>query len=413
MTRNIVWSSVVTVGLILGVFASAEGQGRRGGAPVNLPDGTGKELVQATCARCHSLNMIVNDGYSKQEWQQVISTMVDLPRNNMEVITEYLAAHFPEKPKPPAVIIPGNVSVVFKEWSLPTKGSRPHDPLATPDGALWYTGQFSNKLGRVDTRTGQIKEYTLPIEGSGPHGLVADKSGNIWFTANSKGYIGKLDPQTAAVTKYTLPAGARDPHTPIFDQAGTLWFTVQGANMVGRLDPKTGEVKVVTSPTPRSNPYGMVVTTKGVPFFVEFGSNKVASIDPKTMAIHEYLLPNADTRPRRVAIDKDDIIWYSDYSRGYLGRLDPKTGATAEWPSPSGPKSQPYAITYSKGVIWYVESATKPNALVRFDPQTKVFQTWKIPGGGGVVRNMMPTTDGNLVLAESGLNMVALVEILR
>jgi virginiamycin B lyase len=125
------------------------------------------------------------------------------------------------------------------------------------------------------------------------------------------------------------------------------------------------------------------------------------------------VLPNPETRPRRIAIDNDDVIWYSDYSRGYLGRFDPRTGAATEWPSPGGPKSQPYAITFSRGAIWYVESAVKPNALVRFDPRTHAFQTWAIPGGGGVVRNMMPTKEGDLVMAESGLNMVALVKIQR
>jgi len=88
------------------------------------------------------------------------------------------------------------------------------------------------------------------------------------------------------------------------------------------------------------------------------------------MAIHEYTLPNADTRPRRVAIDPQDVLWYSDYARGYLGRFDPKTGSAMEWPSPGGPTSQPYAITYLKGAIWYVETAVKPNALVRFDSAT-------------------------------------------
>jgi virginiamycin B lyase len=112
-----------------------------------------------------------------------------------------------------------------------------------------------------------------------------------------------------------------------------------------------------------------------------------------------------------VAIDPSDVLWYSDYSRGYLGRFDPKTQQAKEWPSPGGRESQPYAITYSRGAIWYVESAVKPNALVRFDPKTGKFQTWKIPGGGGVVRNMMPNRDGNLVMAESGLNMVALATI--
>ena len=53
----------------------------------------------------------------------------------------------------------------------------------------------------------------------------------------------------------------------------------------------------------------------------------------------------------------------------------------------------------------------RPNTLVRFDTQTEKFQTWVIPSGGGVVRNMMATPDGNLVLACSGVNRVALVEV--
>jgi virginiamycin B lyase len=48
---------------------------------------------------------------------------------------------------------------------------------------------------------------------------------------------------------------------------------------------------------------------------------------------------------------------------------------------------------------------------VRFDPAGEKFQTWPIPSGGGVVRNMMPTRDDNLVLACSGVNRVALVEV--
>jgi virginiamycin B lyase len=51
---------------------------------------------------------------------------------------------------------------------------------------------------------------------------------------------------------------------------------------------------------------------------------------------------------------------------------------------------------------------------VRFDPKTEKFQTWAIPAGGGVVRNMMTTRDGNnIVMAESALNIVALVTITK
>src|SRR5258706_3282746 len=156
----------------------------------------------------------------------------------------------------------------------------------------------------------------------------------------------------------------------------------------------------------------MVFQTKGVPFVCDSGTNKIIEINPDTLAIKEYPLPNADSRPRRIAISPDDVIWYADYSRGYLGRLDPKTGQVSEWPSPSGRKSQPYGITYQSGAIWYVESAIKPNVLVRFDLATQKFQSWIIPGGGGVVRNIKTTDDGkNIVMAESGVNKIALVEI--
>jgi len=53
----------------------------------------------------------------------------------------------------------------------------------------------------------------------------------------------------------------------------------------------------------------------------------------------------------------------------------------------------------------------RPNTLVRFDPASGKFQSWTIPSGGGVVRNMMVTRDGNIAMAESGVNQVALVEV--
>jgi virginiamycin B lyase len=131
------------------------------------------------------------------------------------------------------------------------------------------------------------------------------------------------------------------------------------------------------------------------------------------MDITEHALPNADARPRRLAINKDDVIWYADYGRGYLGRFETKTGKMTEYPSPSGPRSQPYGIAVtSDDIVWYVESGVSPNTLVRFDPKTGAFQTWAIPSGGGVVRNMKTTVDGkNLVMACSGVNRVALVEV--
>jgi virginiamycin B lyase len=381
----------------------------------SMPEGSGKKIVESACAGCHELGRISTAGYTEEEWRNNLSMMVNVgapvPKDQFETVVQYLTKSFPAKPKPAPVIVQGPVKVSIEEWLVPTAGSRPHDPLATPDGAIWYTGQFANLLGRRDPKTGQIKEYPLPPN-AGPHGLIDDKDGNIWYAANFGSHIGKLDPKTGKVTQYPMPdPKVKDVHTLAFDQKGMMFFTAQNANVMGRFNPQTGEIKIVNSPTPKSRPYGIVVNSKGIPYVVLFGVNKIASIDPDTLEIKEYVLPSPDTRPRRLAITSDDVIWYADYSRGFLGRFDPATGQVSEWPSPGGPRSQPYGIAAINDVIWYNEAGTKPNTMVRFDPKSAKFQTWVIPSGGNVVRNVSVTRDGNIAIASSGVNRIGLVKI--
>src|SRR5438046_107557 len=124
-----------------------------------------------------------------------------------------------------------NVQVTFDDWTVPTPNSFPHDPAFGAGNTLWYSGQGSNKLGRVDMTSGQFREFDLP-RGHGPHGLVADRDGNIWYTANAAGAIAKLDPKTGQVAEYKMPdTAAHDPHTPIFAQDRTLCFTGQSGNV--------------------------------------------------------------------------------------------------------------------------------------------------------------------------------------
>jgi virginiamycin B lyase len=379
----------------------------------NFPDGPAKDTVVSICSGCHDLARLTA-GYTPEGWLSITTMMhnfgAPVPNDQWETVRAYLIRSFPEKPRPEAVLLPGPVQASIMQWPLPTFGSRPHDPMVAHDGTIWWTGQLANKLGRLDPQTGQMKEYPVDPQ-SGPHGLVEDKDGNVWFTGNFRGFIGKLDPKSGEVKEYPLHnPHARDPHTIVIDHDGIVWFTVQVGNFVGRLDPATGDIKLVQPPTANARPYGMAVNSKNQVFFVEFGAPKIATIDAN-MHIVEYLLPNPAARPRRIAITPDDQVWYTDFARGYLGHLDPESGKVEEFASPSGPQSRPYGMAATRGAVWYVESGAKPNAVVRFDPQTSKFQSWAIPGGGDIVRNMTVDRNGNLVMAHSLVNMVGRVEI--
>lgn len=387
--------------------------GRQGGPPpVQLPEGVGRQQVQATCTRCHGLNLIASSwGYTKDGWQDRIATMVKLPAPELEMMSSYLATHYPVKDAPGAVLLSGPATVSIKEWLAPTLGSRPHDSHAAADGSIWWTGQYASKLGRLDPKTGQIHEFDVPAK-SQPHGLAEDPDGNIWYTGIQKGVVGRLDPRTGQVREYPITEpGVRGPHTPIMDgRRRQMFFTLQSGH-VGRINLDSGAIAIKKTPSDNTYPYGIRINSHGVPWYVDFRGNRIGSVDPQTLEIKEFTLPSPDARPRRLTITPDDMIWYSDFARGMLGRFDPKTGQVKEWPSPGGPRSEPYAITNIRGIVWYSESGVRPNTMVRFDPQTEKFQTFAIPSGGGVLRHFEATAQGNIVTANSGVNKIGLVEI--
>jgi len=149
-------------------------------AQADFPDGPGKQTFVNLCGACHDINR-VRAGYTPEGWHTVMRMMlnfdVPVPKNEVDNVTQYLIKNFPERPRPAAAVISGPVEAKIELWPVPTPGSRPHDPLATRDGAIWYTGQLSGKLGRLDPKTGAIKEFPLKTPQTGPHGLVEDKAG--------------------------------------------------------------------------------------------------------------------------------------------------------------------------------------------------------------------------------------------
>ena len=382
-----------------------------------LPDDAGKQLVASVCTTCHRDNQISrSSGYTLEGWKELISTMIDLsgkPDEQAEIV-KYLATHFPPDARCAPKLVPGGVQIAFKEWQVPTLGQRSRDPVQAKDGSIWWAGQWGNLVGRINPATGEMKEYPLPA-GSMPHTVTLDDSGNVWYTENKNGTVGKLDPRTGKIAVFEMPdPAARDPHTAVFDRKGILWFTLQHSNMVGRLDPATGDIKLVNMKTPASRPYGIKIDDEGVPWVACNGSNCLVKVDPATMVLEEITLPIPETTVRRLDIASDGMIWYVNSSQGRLGRYDRITGEIKEWPSPSGSKSHPYAIAIVDGFVWYNESGKRPDALVRFDPETETFQSWPIPSGNvsaGIVRHMLPTREGGLLIHQSSTNRIILVTV--
>ena len=401
--------------------------------PADPPNNTkGKILIEQYCTACHSINLIKgSSGYSFNDWKSLTQTMIDLSATPdiEQHIFNYLAVNYPPNSFRTPTLISGDTKITFTEWQTPTLGQRSRDPIESPDGSIWWAGQYANLIGRINPKSGEMKEYPLP-KNAMPHTVTTDQSGNIWYTGNRNGTIGKLDIQSDnitenKITEYKMPDKlAKDPHTAIFDDKGILWFTLQHSNMIGRLNPTTGEIKLVTMNSPRSKPYGIKIDANGTPWVACNGRNCLVKVDKNTMTLTDILLPNEATRVRRLDISSDGSIWYVNSSQGRIGRYNSSTGDIKEWSSPSGKNSHPYAIAVIDNIVWYNESGMRPDVLVRFDPSSEKFQSWAIPSMSisseinqveavyaGIIRHMRATHDGNLLIHQSSTNKIIRVNI--
>lgn len=381
-----------------------------------LAEGAGRDTVLAMCSSCHRENVITQStGYTRTQWDELIATMADLHGDQKNEVLDYLAQHYPPSHNPrPSRIVEGPLQIGFQEWVAPQLGQRARDPVQAPDGAIWYVGQQSNTIGRINPDTGQIREWLLPARAL-PHSVNVDAQGRVWYMGNGNGTIGLFDPVTGQATEYRMPdPNARDPHTAEFDANGIMWFTLQQSNMIGRFDPGSGDIRLVTIPRQRARPYGVRIDAQGNPWVACNGSNCIIRVNREDMALDVIELPGEDTTVRRLDIADDGVIWYVNSGRGKLGRYDPRTREIREWDSPSGPNSHPYAIAVIDNVVWYNEAGVRPDPLVRFDPRTEAFQSWPIPSGNlyaGMVRHMRATQDGNLLLHQGSTNRIILATL--
>ena len=83
--------------------------------------------------------------------------------------------------------------------------NHPHDAAPSPDRAVWYSGQRTGMLGRLDRKTGGIERIPLG-KGSAPHGVIIGPDGAAWLTDGGQNAIVRVDPKNKEVKAWQLPA---------------------------------------------------------------------------------------------------------------------------------------------------------------------------------------------------------------
>ena len=80
----------------------------------------------------------------------------------------------------------------IEEFAIPTPNASARSVAVTTDGELWFTENFANKIGRMDSSGVIIDEYDIPTPASGARCITAMSDGRLFFTQYDAGMIGEI-----------------------------------------------------------------------------------------------------------------------------------------------------------------------------------------------------------------------------
>ena len=214
-----------------------------------------------------------------------------------------------------------------REWEtsfdIGGKSLYPHTIRFDRAGDAWFTLAYSEQIGRLDPRTGQVAVVDLPAarstgaaSGTVPYGIdVHPVDGTIWYSRLFSDKVGRIDPKTLEVVEYDSPV--KGPRRMRFGRDGTLWITGFSEGMLARVDTRDFKAKVYRmpefAPGSRPAPYALGVHPETQEIWInEVMTDHVYRFLPQRERFIAYPMPLRGTYTRDISFTKDGRVCASN-----------------------------------------------------------------------------------------------------
>lgn len=272
----------------------------------------------------------------------------------------------------------------------------------SPDGTLWFSDWFNNKLGRITT-DGRITEQ------AGPAGsFVVGYDGNMWLPYGDRG-VARLTTDG----RFTLfPAPGITVRAVAAGADGNIWFTDTRNHAIGRLMPDGRITEFTFGLLPGSQPWAITAGPSSTIWFTDTacsdgGQCAIGVISTITARITEF--PSSGTRrfgyPQAIAPGADGNVWFSDVSsRLAIGRITP-AGQVSEFTT--GDVASGGLAAGPDGNVWFTNYGD--NTIGRITPQGFIteFSTGLPLNQGTYPYGMALGPDGNIWFTVDNLRSTA------
>ena len=150
-------------------------------------------------------------------------------------------------------------------------------------------------------------------------------------------------------------------------------------------------------------PYGITVTPNGDVYYASLAGSHIARIDLHTGQATRLKPPTRDQGARRVWSDSQGRVWVSEWNAGQVGMYDPARKPGRSGSSRARRRRPTPSTSTTRDDVWVTDFGG--NAILRFDPRTERFTTFRLRNANANVRQLLGR--GKEVWgAESGLDRI-------
>src|SRR5258706_11690758 len=195
-------------------------------------------------------------------------------------------------------------------------GTGPEHITAGPDGNLWVTEFWSNRIGRM-TPSGELTEFPIPTPDSGPRGIVSGPDHGLWFveSAFNRTAIARIT-TSGVVTEFPIggnPSDQLQPTEIVAAPDGNLWFNQTHPSApggeVGRMSPD-GAFTLFRFPK-GSRPLGMAGGPDRNVWGTHPGGNTITRMSPNG-AFRQFALSRRNAQPAGITSGRDGHLWFTE-----------------------------------------------------------------------------------------------------
>ncbi|HEV8016593.1 MAG TPA: carboxypeptidase regulatory-like domain-containing protein [Stellaceae bacterium] len=122
-------------------------------------------------------------------------------------------------------------------YPTPTPFSRPRRGRVDAEDNLWFAEYGGNAIGRFDSETEKISEFKVPTPYFDPYDVVPAKNGEVWTGSMLTDRLDRLNPKTGDWVEYLLPRSTNIRRVFV-DNDGAIWVGSNHGASIVKVEPQ-------------------------------------------------------------------------------------------------------------------------------------------------------------------------------